>query len=104
MKYRVVIVGGGTGETILAILLAGKLQRDIVSKKVELILLSDSLMHYYKPAFMYVAFNLFLKQELERPQKILLRPEIVFIIDRSEGFDLNKLSLPAKVKNTVMIF
>ncbi|CNF08942.1 FAD/NAD(P)-binding oxidoreductase [Yersinia nurmii] len=90
MKYRIVIIGGGTGGTILANLLAGKLRRDIVSKKVEIILMSDSPMHYYKPAFMYVAFNLFLKQELERPQKSLLRPEISFIIDKAEGFDLNK--------------
>lgn len=66
MLNRIVIVGGGTGGTILANLLASKLHRDILERKVELILISDSPVHYYKPAFMYIAFNLFYRQELER--------------------------------------
>ncbi|MBP6562086.1 MAG: NAD(P)/FAD-dependent oxidoreductase [Neisseriaceae bacterium] len=88
MKKRILIVGGGTGGTMLANLLARKLQKDILSKQVELTLLSDSPVHYYKPAFMYVAFNMFFKEELQRPQQSLLRPEINFIVDKAMSFDL----------------
>lgn len=88
MKKRILIVGGGTGGTMLANLLARKLQKEILGKQVDLTLLSDSPVHYYKPAFMYVAFNMFFKEELQRPQQSLLRPEINFIVDKAISFDL----------------
>lgn len=88
MKKRILIVGGGTGGTMLANLLARKLQKEILGKQVDLTLLSDSPVHYYKPAFMYVAFNMFFKEELQRHQQSLLRPEINFIVDKAISFDL----------------
>ncbi|QJW57602.1 Sulfide-quinone reductase [Serratia plymuthica] len=90
MRNRIVIVGGGTGGTILANLLATKLHREILNNKVELLMISDSPIHYYKPAFMYVAFNAFFKQELMRPQQSLLSPEIKFVVDKAERFDLSR--------------
>ncbi|WP_161545164.1 FAD/NAD(P)-binding oxidoreductase [Serratia marcescens] len=93
MRQRIIIVGGGTGGTILANLLAAKLHREIINNKVELLMISDSPLHYYKPAFMYVAFNTFFKQELTRSQRSLLRPEIQFIIDKAESFDLKQRSI-----------
>lgn len=93
MRQRIIIVGGGTGGTILANLLAAKLHREIINNKVELLMISDSPLHYYKPAFMYVAFNSFFKQELTRSQRSLLRPEIQFIIDKAESFDLKQRSI-----------
>lgn len=105
MLNRIVIIGGGTGGTILANLLAAKLHRDILENKVELILISDSPVHYYKPAFMYVAFNLFYKQELERSQQSLLRPEVTFIVDKAESFDFSKREISCRSgKNIIMTF
>ena len=74
----------------MANLLATKLHREILNNKVELLMISDSPIHYYKPAFMYVAFNAFFKQELTRSQQSLLRPEIKFIVDKAERFDLTQ--------------
>ncbi|MFV8868099.1 NAD(P)/FAD-dependent oxidoreductase [Serratia fonticola] len=90
MRSRIIIVGGGTGGTILANLLAAKLHREVINNQVEIMMISDSPVHYYKPAFMYVAFNAFFKQELTRPQQSLLRPEIQFIVDKAEQFDLSQ--------------
>ncbi|HEJ0213091.1 TPA: NAD(P)/FAD-dependent oxidoreductase [Proteus mirabilis] len=86
---NIVIIGGGTGGTILANILAKKLNDEIFSKKIKITLISDNPYHYYKPAFMYIAFNLFLKEELMRSQRSLLRPEIEFVIDKAESFDFN---------------
>ena len=69
MKNRIMIVGGGTGGTIVANLLARKLRREIAAGQVELVLISESPVYYYKPAFMYVAFNLFHHHELARPER-----------------------------------
>lgn len=38
---------------------------------------------------MYIAFNIFFKEELMRSERSLLRPEIEFIIDKAERFDFN---------------
>ena len=93
---RIVIVGGGAGGTMVANILTRKLLNDIYQKKVEVVLISDSEWHYYKPAFMYVAFNLYLKEELRKSQRSLLRPEIQFIHDRVEHFDFASQTLQGK--------
>lgn len=92
----IIIVGGGTGGTMLANILARKLSKDIFSKKIKITLVTDNPIHYYKPAFMYVAFNLFFKEELSRPQQSLLRPEINLVIDKIEYFDFNNKELKSR--------
>lgn len=54
---------------------------------MQVLLISDSPDHYYKPAFMYVAFEQFFLEDLKRPQRSLLRPEVMFQLDRVDRFD-----------------
>ncbi len=61
---RIMIVGGGLGGTMVANQLVAKLYPEIVRAKVKVSLLSNSAEHFYKPAFMYVAFNQFFEEEL----------------------------------------
>ena len=89
MSKRIVIVGGGVGGTMLANQLASKLYPEILRGEVSIALLSNSPDHFYKPAFMYVAFNLFFKEELKRPERSLLRPEIEFHVEEVTRFDFN---------------
>jgi len=96
MKKRIVIVGGGVGGTMLANQLVGKLYPEILRGEVSITLLSDSPDHYYKPAFMYVAFNLFFKEELKRPERELLRPEIDFQVEQVTRFDFNNQRLKTR--------
>ncbi|MEO7067325.1 MAG: FAD/NAD(P)-binding oxidoreductase, partial [Rhodanobacter sp.] len=48
---------------------------------------SNNPWHYYKPAFMYVAFGMFYKDELRRPLHSLLKPEVNLLLDEVVGFD-----------------
>lgn len=59
MVQHIVIVGGGIGGTMTANHLVTKLYPEIRSGKVRITMLSNSPWHYYKPAFMYVAFDAF---------------------------------------------
>ena len=93
MSKRIVVVGGGVGGTMLANQLAGKLYPEIQRGEVSITLLSDSPDHYYKPAFMYVAFNLFFREELKRPERSLLRPEIEFRVDKVTRFHFDRQEL-----------
>lgn len=84
---RIIVVGGGLGGTMVANQLVAKLYPEIVRAKVKVSLLSNSAEHFYKPAFMYVAFNQFFEEELKRAQRSLLRPEIDFQVDEVTRFD-----------------
>ncbi len=88
MRQLVVITGDGTGGIILANVLVAKLHQEIINNKVKSLMVSYSPLHYYKPTFMYVAFTSFFKQELTCSRRSVLRPEIPFIIDKSESFNL----------------
>lgn len=87
MKTRIILVGGGVGGTMLANQLVTKLYPEILRGEVQISLISNSPDHFYKPAFMYVAFNLFFQDELKRSERSLLRPEIDFTVDEVTGFD-----------------
>ncbi|WP_166221053.1 NAD(P)/FAD-dependent oxidoreductase [Pseudomonas atagonensis] len=89
MSKRIVIVGGGVGRTMLANQLVSKLYPEILRGEVSITLLSNSPHHYYKPAFMYVAFNQFFEEELKRPERSLLRPEITFEVEEVTDFDFS---------------
>jgi sulfide:quinone oxidoreductase len=67
--------------------IVAKLYPEVARGAVKVTLLSDSPWHYYKPAFMYVAFDMFFEGELRRKQQSLLRPEIDFRVDKVTSFD-----------------
>ncbi|NDP40960.1 MAG: NAD(P)/FAD-dependent oxidoreductase, partial [Rhodoferax sp.] len=96
MTHRILIIGGGIGGTMTANHLVTKLYPEIRSGKVQVTMLSNSPWHYYKPAFMYVAFNSFFRDELRRPQRGLLRPEIDFQVEDVEGFDFTSNQVRCK--------
>ena len=87
MTKHILVVGGGIGGTMTANSLVAKLYPEVASGKVKITMLSDSPWHYYKPAFMYVAFDMFFNEELRRKQRSLLRPEIDFVVDKVVQFD-----------------
>ncbi len=83
----IVVVGGGIGGTMTANNLVAKMLPEIRAGKVRVSLISNSPWHYYKPAFMYVAFGMFYKNELRRRLHSLLRPEVNLLLDEVQGFD-----------------
>lgn len=87
MTKHILVVGGGIGGTMTANSIVAKLYPEVAHGAVKVTLLSDSPWHYYKPAFMYVAFDMFFEGELRRKQQSLLRPEIDFRVDKVTSFD-----------------
>lgn len=87
MTKRILVVGGGIDGTMTANSLVVKFYPEILSGEVEIMMLSNSSWHIYKPANMYVAFNAYHPHELKRKQRSLLRPEIDFRVDEVEAFE-----------------
>src|SRR5699024_10192010 len=87
MPKHILVVGGGIGGTMTANNLVAKLYPEVSRGEVTVSMISDSPWHYYKPAFMYVAFDMMFQDELRRKQRSLLRPEVDFTLDKVTEFD-----------------
>lgn len=93
---RILIVGGGTGGTIVANNLARRLSKEIRSHKVRITMLSASDRHMYQPGLLYVAFGQMTPDELYRDQASLLETSINFHVDPAEKFDLDAKRVTTK--------
>ncbi len=86
-EQRVVIVGGGTGGTVVANKLATELREELDGGDVDLTLVTDSPDHVYKPIFLYVAFNRKDVADSRRPNRELLDQRVDLRIDRVVDVD-----------------
>jgi sulfide:quinone oxidoreductase len=57
MSHHIVIVGGGTGGSVLANTLAERLETEIAAGDVNVTLVNDGPDHVYKPVWLYVPFG-----------------------------------------------
>ena len=80
---RIVVLGGGTGGTLVANLLAKKLGPD----EAEIRLISASARHLYQPGWLYVPFGRQDPRALSRPLRRLLRPRVRLQIGAATGLD-----------------
>ncbi len=87
---KVLVVGGGTGGTILANNLARRLKGEIRSGKASITMLSASDRHMYQPGLLYVAFGQMTPDELYRDQASLLDSSIDFHVDPVVQFQLDR--------------
>jgi sulfide:quinone oxidoreductase len=93
---RILVVGGGTGGTIVANNLARRLAGEIRAGKVRLTMLSDSDRHMYQPGLLYVAFGQMAPDQLYRDQASLLESSIDFHVDPVTEFHLAENKVKTK--------
>jgi sulfide:quinone oxidoreductase len=93
---RILIVGGGTGGTIIANNLARRLATEIRKNKASITMLSASDQHMYQPGLLYVAFGQMMPDELYRDQASLLETSINFHVDPVEKFHLDDNKVTTK--------
>jgi sulfide:quinone oxidoreductase len=87
MTDHVVIVGGGTGGTVLANDLADRLGSEIDAGDVEVTLVNDSPDHVYKPVWLYVPFGQREPDDGRRPLADLVDDRVDVRIDRVTEID-----------------
>ena len=97
---RIVVVGGGTGGTILANNLARRLATEMRAGTVRITLLSDSDRHMYQPGLLYVAFGQMAPDQLYRDEAGLLEPSIDFQVDPVTEFQFDKNRVKTKKGKT----
>jgi len=84
----IVVVGGGTGGTLAANLLAKNLRDEIHSERVKVHLISGSRTHVFQPGYLNVAFRNQDPKEMTRDENILLRREVQRMEEDAHRIDL----------------
>jgi sulfide:quinone oxidoreductase len=97
---RILVVGGGTGGTILANNLARRLAGEIRAGKAAITMLSASERHMYQPGLLYVAFGQMTPDQLYRDQAGLLEQSIEFHVDPVVRFELDHNRVVARSGTT----
>ena len=83
---QIVVLGGGTGGTLVANLLAKKLKK----KEAEITLVSASQRHLYQPGWLYVPFGKQDPRTLSRPVASLLRKRVKLVLGKVQQLDTVK--------------
>ena len=74
MRKRVIVLGGGTGGTLMANRLRRRLGRDAA----DIVVVDSDDEHVYQPGLLFVPFGLAKPDRLIRPRDRQLRPGITF--------------------------
>lgn len=86
---NIVVVGGGTGGTLAANLLAKQLRREIRDGDVRVILVSASRQHIFQPNYLHIAFKNQDPKEIVRDESSLVRREVRLVEESAERLDLS---------------
>jgi sulfide:quinone oxidoreductase len=86
---RILILGGGTGGTLAANLLARKLK----PSEAQIAVVSASRRHMYQPGWLYVPFGRQDPRKLSRPERKLLSKRVNLIHGDISGLDTNERSV-----------
>lgn len=97
---NILVVGGGTGGTIVANNLARRLAPETRTGRTKITMLSASKRHMYQPGLLYVAFGKMMPDELYRDQASLLESNIDFYVDPVEQFALDQSWVKTKSGTT----
>jgi sulfide:quinone oxidoreductase len=73
-RKRIVVLGGGTGGTMVA----NRLRRRLEPAEAEVHVVDRDDLHVYQPGLLFVPFGLAQVEEIVRPRRRQLRPGIVF--------------------------
>lgn len=90
MTAHVLIVGGGTGGSVLANRLTDRLRNEIDAGDVRVTVVNDGKHQYYKPTYLYVPFGKKTIDDARRPLTDLLNRRVELVNDRVTDIDTDQ--------------
>ncbi|TCS83547.1 NAD(P)/FAD-dependent oxidoreductase [Tepidibacillus fermentans] len=90
MAKNIVILGGGTGGTMVANHLAKGLKHDIKKGDVKITMITNAEEHIYQPGWLFVAFGLQHPEHYIKKQRAITHPSINLVIAEATKIDKDK--------------
>ncbi|RIV29301.1 NAD(P)/FAD-dependent oxidoreductase [Alicyclobacillaceae bacterium I2511] len=101
MAQRVVIVGSGSGGTMVANRLVRAIPEDVRSGKVEVVLIGAESTHVYQPGFLYIALGQAQPEGFKRPETDMLLPGVQWVPEAATKIDPTKKSVQVASGRTI---
>ncbi|HJV31602.1 MAG TPA: FAD/NAD(P)-binding oxidoreductase [Bacillales bacterium] len=98
MKKRVIVLGGGSGGSIVANKLARQLNQEIKNNEIEIIQITNNTKHIYQPGYLFIALNEKNPDHFIRNQLTIAHRNVQLIEDEIVKVDVEKKVLTSKNK------
>jgi sulfide:quinone oxidoreductase len=89
---RLVIVGHGTGGTIIAT----KMRQRLPASKWEITVIDRDWQHHYQPGWLFIPFGIYTKDDCVKPRSRFVPPGVNFVLDEILGIDPQKKEVKTK--------
>ena len=88
---KLVILGSGTGGTIIA----AKMRQKLLESKWEITIIDRDWQHHYQPGWLFIPFGIYSAEDCVKP-KIKFPPGVNFVLDEVTGIDPEKREVKTK--------
>lgn len=101
MTESILVVGAGTGGSVLANRLAERLRPEIESGTVQVTVVNDGEFQYYKPTYLYLPFGKKSLEDAKRPLDDLLDRRVNRVNDRVTGLNTDRKTVDLERGSTL---
>ena len=83
---KLVILGSGTGGTIIA----AKMRQKLLESKWEITIIDRDWQHHYQPGWLFIPFGIYTAEDCVKPKIKYIPPGVNFVLDEVTGIDPEK--------------
>ena len=89
---KLVILGSGTGGTIIA----AKMRQKLLESKWEITIIDRDWQHHYQPGWLFIPFGIYTAEDCVKPKIKFIPPGVNFVLDEVTGIDPEKKQVKTK--------
>jgi len=89
---KLVILGHGTGGTIIAT----KMRERLPEREWDITVIDRDWQHHYQPGWIFLPFGIYTKEDCLKPRSKFVPPGVNFVLDEIQGIDPDKRQVKTK--------